>query len=235
MSVTPARKYRAPRVTPRLTRASMIGRPAATRLVKASSSTMRVIGKLTRSACSRSWREISFMPLVEGGGPAGLDLDPGRHALAGRRGDLGDGLELGVLVAGEAGDQVGGAPVGRDEGRAAGGGERLHPADARDGPDPGGDPLDDRPEGGVVDRPGLVVDGDQGGGRELVGEALLEVALDGQRLGAGHLEPARPEPVGEPGGVAGHDGQQHHPGPDDPPPAPDGEGPEPSQQAPVGR
>jgi hypothetical protein len=60
MSVMPARKYRAPRVTPRLTRASMIGRPAATRLVKASNRTIRVIGKLTRSACSRSAREISL-------------------------------------------------------------------------------------------------------------------------------------------------------------------------------
>src|ERR671912_600703 len=147
MSVTPARKYSTPRVTPRLTRASMIGRPAATRLVKASSSTMRVIGKLTRSACSRSWRGVSVIGPVKGGAP----------------------------------------PLST--------------------PDPGGDPLDDRLEGGVVDRPGLVVDGDQGGGRELVGEALLEVALDGQRLGAGHLEPARPEPVGEPGGIAGHDGQ----------------------------
>jgi hypothetical protein len=170
-------------------------------------------------------------PLVEGGGSAGLDLDAGRHALPGRLGHQRRGVELGVLVAGEADHQVGGAPVGRDEGRAAGGGERRHAADPVQRPDPGGDALDHGLEGGVVHCPGPVVDGHQGGGRELVGEALLEVALHGQGLGAGHLEPARPEPVLEPGGEAGHHRQQHHPGADDEPPPSDGEGPEPSQQA----
>ena len=135
-------------------------------------------------------------PLVEGRGPADLDLDAVRHAGLGRLGHLGRGLELGVLVAGEAGHQVGGATVGRDVRRAAGGDERGNAADARDGLDPVGDLRDDRPG-----RPGqstvleAVVDGHQGGRRELAGEALLQVALHGQGLGAGHLEPARAKPV----------------------------------------
>jgi hypothetical protein len=48
----------------------------------------------------------------EGRAAAGLHLDARGEAAAGRLGHLRGGVELGVLAAGEAGDQVGGVPVG---------------------------------------------------------------------------------------------------------------------------
>lgn len=69
MSVTPARKKRAPRVTTRLKMPSMMGRPAAARLPKASSRTRSVIGKVIRSALSRSSFETSWSRLKKAACP----------------------------------------------------------------------------------------------------------------------------------------------------------------------